>query len=297
MVSVITPAYNQAGWLPDCLKSVASQTYKPVEHIVVDDGSTDHTSLILRGAPASVRSFRQENAGQSAALNRALREAKGEIIGWLNSDDAFFDVRAVESAVAIFERHPDVDIVYGHAALVNSEGLILQLIWMPPFSSKLLRFANFIAQPATFVRREALADSIVDEAYRYAMDRDLWLRLLPAHRFKRLNAIVGIDRHHSARKGIARPDLVANDIIRLLGDHHVNAEFRYKQLHRLFNIARRLIGVSLIPRADHTQLAFTGVRDGDARLLLRQVAVPRRAMPEGSPRQDLDSATRGDGKP
>ena len=171
LVSVITPAYNQAAWLPDCLLSVANQTYQHIEHIVVDDGSTDDTPSILERAAGSVRRIRQENAGQSAAINRAFRNARGEIVGWLNSDDAFFDVRAVEKAVATFQKYPRADVVYGHAALVNAEGLLLQLVWAPPFNGKLLRFTNFIVQPAAFVRRSAVGDRIVSESYDFSMDR------------------------------------------------------------------------------------------------------------------------------
>jgi glycosyltransferase involved in cell wall biosynthesis len=283
LVSVITPAYNQAAWLPDCLLSVANQTYKQIEHIVVDDGSTDETPSILERAAGLVRWTRQENAGQSAAINRALGNARGEIVGWLNSDDAFFDVMAVERAVATFEKYPHVDVVYGHAAVVNAEGLILQLLWAPPFNAKLLRFTNFIVQPAAFVRRSAVGDHIVSEDYDYSMDRDLWLRLLPSHNFKRVHAIIGIDRHHSSRKGEARPDLVAADRARIIVEHGLRDELRYQWLRKMWNILRRFVGVALLPESMRVRLAFAGTRDPAVNLLWRQVAVPRHDMPPGLP--------------
>lgn len=283
LVTIVTPAYNQAAWLPDCLLSVTNQTYKQIEHIVVDDGSTDETPLILERAAGFVRWIHQENAGQSAAINRALGNARGEIVGWLNSDDAFFDVRAVERAVATFEKYPQVDVVYGHAAVVNAEGLVLHLLWAPPFNAKLLRFTNFIVQPAAFVRRSAVGDHIVSEDYAYSMDRDLWLRLLPGHNFKRVRAIIGIDRHHSSRKGIARPDLVASDHARLIVDHGLHGELRYQRLSKMLTILRRFVGVALLPESMRVRLAFAGARDSAVNLLWRQVAVPRHAMPAGLP--------------
>lgn len=282
LVSVITPAYNQAAWLPDCLLSVANQTYKQIEHIVVDDGSTDETSLILDRAASPVRCIHQENAGQSTAINRALGAARGEIVGWLNSDDAFFDARAVERAVATFEKYPHVDVVYGHAAVVNAEGLLLQLLWAPPFNAKLMRFTNFIVQPAAFVRRSAVGDQIVSEDYDYSMDRDLWLRLLPNHNFKRVRTIIGIDRHHSSRKGEARPDLVIADRARIFVEHGLRDD-RYQWLRQMWNILRRLVGVALLPESMRVRLAFAGTRDSAVNLLWRQVAVPRHAMPPGLP--------------
>jgi glycosyltransferase involved in cell wall biosynthesis len=231
-----------------------------------------------------VRWIRQENAGQSAAINRALGNARGEIVGWLNSDDAFFDVRAVERVVATFEKYPHADVVYGHSALVNAKGLILQLIWAPPFNGRLLRFTNFIVQPAAFVRRSVVGDHIVSEDYDYSMDTDLWLRLLPSHNFKRVGAIIGIDRHHSSRKGVARPDLVAADRARLIAAHGLhNDELRYWWMRKIWNIVCRFVGVTLIPASMRARLAFAGTRGSPVNLLWRQVAVPRHAMPPGLP--------------
>lgn len=283
LVSVITPAYNQGVWLPDCLGSVVHQTYRPIEHIVVDDGSTDGTDALRDNASELVRWIRQNNAGQSAALNRAFREASGDIVGWLNSDDAFFDSTAVQRVVETFERHPEVDVVYGHAALVNSEGLILQLMWAPPFDPRVFRFVNFIVQPAAFVRRAALGDRIVDESFDYSMDHDLWLRLLPDHSFKRIHCIAGVDRHHAARKGIARQDLVKADAKKLVEAHGVDGLVRHVWLHRLFNFGRRVTGLTLIPLSLRTQLAFAGTRDSAINLVFRQIAVRRARMPAGRP--------------
>lgn len=283
LVSVITPAFNQAVWLPDCLGSVANQTYRPIQHIVVDDGSTDGTDGLRDSASELVQWIRQDNAGQSAALNRAFREGRGDIIGWLNSDDAFFDSAAVQRAVDAFEKHPEVDVVYGHAALVNSEGLILQLMWTPPFDPRVFRFVNFIVQPAAFVRRTALGDRIVDEEFDYAMDHDLWLRLLPDHRFKRIRCISGVDRHHVDRKGIARQDLVKADTQKLVEVHGVGGLVRHGWLHKLFNLGRRVMGLTLIPLSLRTQLAFAGARDSTSNLIFRQIARRRAAMPTGRP--------------
>ena len=86
--SVVTCCYNQGQFLPDCFAAVAAQRYPQVEHIVVDDGSTDDTRAICARYP-HVRYIHQANAGQSAALNRGFAEATGDIIAWVNSDDYF----------------------------------------------------------------------------------------------------------------------------------------------------------------------------------------------------------------
>ena len=85
MFSVVTCCYNQGEYLGYNIESVLAQDYSGYEHIVVDDGSTDTTRQVCERYE-HVKYIYQENAGQSAALNRGLGEARGEIIAWLNSD-------------------------------------------------------------------------------------------------------------------------------------------------------------------------------------------------------------------
>lgn len=93
LVSVIIPAYNRAGFIAAALDSVLGQTYRPIECLVVDDGSTDDTGRVVAewggelDAQFSLRCFRQENRGAAAARNRGLRESRGEFVNFLDSDD------------------------------------------------------------------------------------------------------------------------------------------------------------------------------------------------------------------
>ena len=280
LVSILTPSYNQARWLPDNLRSVACQSYPRIEQIVMDGGSTDGSPDILRHAGESVRWRSEPDRGQSHALNKAFAESKGELIGWLNSDDAYFGPDAVASVVELFERRPEIDVVYGHAALVNADGLILHMIWAPPFSYRLLRLHNFIIQPTAFVRRTALDAVVADEAYDSAMDRELWLRLGSDHGFARLDKVLAIDRHHLSRKTVAQPDLGRADTERLAAAYGVPHGRLAWARRKAAIIAFRLAGVRLLSAADGP-LAFDGIRDGRRRLVLRQMLARRAAMPAG----------------
>lgn len=203
LVSVLTPSFNQSAWLPDNLRSVATQTHLPIEHIVMDGGSTDGSVEILERESRPGLIWRSEqDSGQSHALNKAFSESQGEIIGWLNSDDAYCDRRTVEWMVAIFQRHPEVDVAYGYALLVDEVNTVLQVIGSPSFSRRLLLAVNYIYQPTVFVRRRALEaePTFVRQDLRYVMDRDLWLRLSTQRRFYRLARPVAIDRHQRYRK-------------------------------------------------------------------------------------------------
>lgn len=281
LVSILTPSFNQARWLADNLNSVAVQTYPYIEHVVVDGGSTDGTLEVLRGAAHRLLWRSEPDRGQSHALNKAFADSQGEIIGWLNSDDAYFSPTAVEEAVRLLNRSPDINVVYGHAALVDAEGLILQMLWAPPFSYELLKLVNFIIQPTAFIRRSALKGGFLDETYHYAMDRELWLRLGRKHRFGRLNSVLAIDRHQKARKSIAGRDAAYADSLRLDHQHSIPRGRWSKARGRALTSAFRVAGLSLVPAAMGTSLAFNGRVDHPLRLLLRQALTPRGAMPTG----------------
>jgi glycosyltransferase involved in cell wall biosynthesis len=86
-VTVVLPTYQRASWLPATVESILRQTHPPLEVLIVDDGSTDDTAEVCRSFPEPVRYLRQENAGVSAARNRAIAEARGEWIALADSDD------------------------------------------------------------------------------------------------------------------------------------------------------------------------------------------------------------------
>ncbi len=278
LVSVLTPSFNQGRWLADNLGSVACQTHRNVEQIVMDGGSSDETLGILASAPPHVRWHSEPDRGQSHALNKAFSQAEGDIIGWLNSDDAYFSPDVLTTVVDCFERHPEADIVYGHAALVNADGLILQMIWVPNFSQALFRLLNYIYQPAVFIRRSALDETIVDESYDSSMDRELWLRLGREHRFQRVNKVLAIDRHYPARKSNAQPGLAEAEGERLAEAYGRPRGPWVSGQRAAAKLLIRILGVRALSEADD-ELAFAGRYDGYFRLLRRQLTMRRAAMP------------------
>jgi glycosyltransferase involved in cell wall biosynthesis len=284
LVSILTPSFNQGRWLADNLRSVAIQSYRRVEHIVMDAGSGDDSLETLRTFADERLVWKSEpDNGQSEAINKAFAISTGEIIGWLNSDDAYFDDSVIASVVALMKNRPDIDVVYGHAALVNGDGLILQMMWAPPYNYQLLRRINFIAQPAAYIRRSAIAGPmLVDESYDYTMDRELWLRLGRNHRFARLDRVLAIDRHHLSRKSYVNRDVGLRDTERLADLYAVP---RWHRLHRveqkLFKVIFRFAGVTLLPYAFGRALGFSGTVDSLPKLLLRQLVRRRAEMPLG----------------
>jgi glycosyltransferase involved in cell wall biosynthesis len=282
-VSVLTPSFNQARWLTDNLNSVSAQTYRNLEHIVMDGGSGDGSATILaQHADHRLSWLSEPDEGQSHALNKAFEQSTGEIIGWLNSDDAYFSRGVVEQVVELFETDPRVGVIYGHAALVNASGLLLHVLWAPPFRAGLLRTLNFISQPTVFVRRRAITRPFfVDPECDYMMDRELWLHLASRTRFLRLDRIVAVDRHHRAKKSYTRLDLAAHDEALIRDRYALPKRSQSRVLRRTLKFGMRLAGMTKVREAswgaDAMGMGPTPIMD----LAFRQVAQFRRAMPSG----------------
>jgi len=281
LVSILTPSFNQAAWLGDNLRSVACQTYAPIEHVVMDGGSTDGSVDILKAAGDSVRWKSESDKGQADAINKAFRESAGDIIGWINSDDAYFDCRVVEDIVAYFLAHPDVDVVYGHCLQITSEGGAIQVLWAPLFDAELQKAVNLQSQPPTFIRRSALTDPMLDTSFHFAMDYELWLRLASSgHRFGRIDRILAVDRQQPERKSSTIKDVHASDLERLDDMYQLHLGREYEPARSMFYRSQRIMGAFLIPSIHADEVAFTPSANLKAGLWRRQVASRRSTWPE-----------------
>lgn len=122
-VSVVIPTYNRAEWLPASVGSVLAQTVKPLEILIVDDGSTDNTQEVCAGFPAPVRYLRQENAGVSSARNLGMSEAKGDYVALLDSDDLWVP-RKLEIQLAFHRSFPEIRWSATEAHTIDPEGRV-----------------------------------------------------------------------------------------------------------------------------------------------------------------------------
>jgi glycosyltransferase involved in cell wall biosynthesis len=178
LVSVITPCLNARDWLERCLDSVAAQTYPHVEHIVVDGASTDGTVELLRSR--EVRFISEPDSGQTNAINKGFRLARGDVLGWLNADDALRP-DAVERVANAFRENPSAGWTYGRCRVERDGESELSLPPPRHIRRTTLEFGNLLTQPGFFLTRWAL-DKVggLDESFDLAMDYDLWLRLADA---------------------------------------------------------------------------------------------------------------------
>lgn len=124
VVSIIIPTYNYGIYLPTAIESCLNQTYKPIEIIIVDDGSTDNTKDIVKKFNDSIIYFCQKNSGVSAARNRGLDLAKGDYLAFLDSDD-YLTNDSIQIKMEIFQKYPDIGIVFSstYSKTFGQEGL------------------------------------------------------------------------------------------------------------------------------------------------------------------------------
>lgn len=195
-ISIVTPSLNQGAYIEECIRSVKDQLGSGDEHIVVDGGSNDGTVAILGRYP-HIRWISEPDKGQADALNKGFRMASGEIIGWLNSDDAYLG-HCLNTIRAFFEKNPRVAMTYGYVYVVDAESRPIRKRFSPDFDFGLLvRRGECYAQPTFFLRRSILASvGYLDPAHRYGMDYDLILRLGRHGMVKKLPKCLGMFRMH-----------------------------------------------------------------------------------------------------
>jgi glycosyltransferase involved in cell wall biosynthesis len=176
-VSVVMPSYNQARFIKESIDSVLTQDYTAIDLHVMDGGSADGTVDILASYGDRITFVSQRDRGQSDAINQGLRCVHGDIVCWLNSDD-LFTPNAIRNVVRAFDRHPDLDFVYGRGWNIDERGRILEDSSVLPFNLwRLIHQRNFIQQPSCFFRSSLLAKvGPVNEDLHYVMDWDLWIR-------------------------------------------------------------------------------------------------------------------------
>ncbi|MDD5680055.1 MAG: glycosyltransferase [Candidatus Omnitrophica bacterium] len=119
-ISVIIPTYNRANYICNAIDSVLAQTYKDFEIIVVDDGSTDNTKEILRQYDDKIRYFYQDNRGVSVSRNKGMREANGEYVAFLDSDDIWMPNK-LERQISYMDSNPDIGLTYSFARYYSKD--------------------------------------------------------------------------------------------------------------------------------------------------------------------------------
>ncbi|MFN3213089.1 MAG: glycosyltransferase family 2 protein [Henriciella sp.] len=185
LVSIAMPSFNQAQYIEASIESVFGQSYSNVELIISDGGSTDETPDILARIGAknpNLRWVSEPDAGPADAIFKSFSKARGEIIGWLNSDDLYAD-GAIARIVEAFQSQPDWLMCYGRGEHVDETGASIAPYptQKPDVGLKGFEGGSFICQPTVFLKTSALTlIGDLDRDLKTAFDYDYWIRAFRA---------------------------------------------------------------------------------------------------------------------
>lgn len=178
--SIITPSFNQAKFIRDCIESVRAQEGVQTEHIIIDACSSDETVAVLKSHP-HLRWVSEPDKGQTDAINKGFCKATGDWLMWLNADD-YLKPGALAKVRQFAEAHPEADVIYGNCDFVNEQGQIVRRKRESDFDFNMLLFYGcYIPSTATFYRRQLIDKGfLLDDSYKVCMDYEYYLRLAHA---------------------------------------------------------------------------------------------------------------------
>lgn len=203
-ISIVTPSYNQAAYLEETLRSVASQREYVHEYFVFDGGSDDGSLDIIKRYSNWIDHWVSEkDNGQGDAIRRGFEKATGDVLYWLNSDDVLVP-GALKRIHELFDLLPDIDVLTGYAACIDEHSRIISMRRGPHDSPTWLRFGYMRPRQATcFFRRTAYeAAGGIDPAFHCVLDTELWYRLMETtDQWGHTGAFMAAFRLHSEMKG------------------------------------------------------------------------------------------------
>ena len=209
VISVVTPSYNQGRFIGRTVESVLGQRGDfDLDYFVADGGSTDGTLDVLKCHEGRLRFVSEKDAGPVDALRKGFRATRGEIVGWLNSDD-LYEPGALQRVKDAFDRNPAALWLCGRCRIIDECDREIRRpitayknFWLKRHSLRKLLVLNYISQPAVFLRR-AVLDEIgpPEPGYKLAFDYAWWLRIAAKHPPVILNEYLSAFRAYGASLG------------------------------------------------------------------------------------------------
>jgi len=201
-ISIVTPSSNQGQFIAEAIQSVLDQGHQNVEHIIVDNCSNDETLKVLARYP-HLKVICEKDRGQSDALNKGFKIAKGDIIGWLNADDLYLP-GCFDHMLKAFSTHPSYDLVYGDYCFVDVQGRLIQIRKELDFDLFMLKYLHvlYIPTTTTFFNRKIFDEgNFLNIDYQYAMDYEFFVRIAQrGYKFGHIPQLMANFRWHKDAK-------------------------------------------------------------------------------------------------
>lgn len=244
--TIVTPSFNQDRYLAKTIDSIWRQRGDfTIQHIIADGGSTDMSWPIIQKYKSDLQlkkirplcrkleviSWSRSDRGQTFALKRAFRQASGDIVSWLNSDDLWASPSTLNLVKMTLASKP-IDVLLGNAAAINEKGRRLQYpiysvnkISQGPIRLPMLRQIfrlPIFSQPATFFRFQSFKHLNLDTSLNYTMDWDLLIQALRQKlKFYKINRLIALERIHPEAKTTKNQQAMYKEMARLYRKHHL----------------------------------------------------------------------------
>jgi glycosyltransferase involved in cell wall biosynthesis len=243
-ITIVTPSFNQGSYLERCIQSVINQDYPNLEFIILDGGSLDNSVDIIKKYERYLTYWQsQADGGQATAIKEGFNRGKGEIYGWLNSDDIFCKNSLFKVAQA-FNEHKEIGLLYGKSFLVNEKGQFLKaLIPEQVDLKKLIYSASSIFQGSTFFSRKAYCDAGgINESYIFSMEYELFYKIAQSSKILYLPEFLACYRIHPLSKGQTISSIGTEELSCILEENfQIRLDsVKYKILNFYFQNRRRL---------------------------------------------------------
>ena len=249
-ISIITVVWNNVKTISETLNSVKSQKYKNIEHIVIDGGSTDGTLSLLKSRKDQLSALISEpDEGIYHAMNKGINLAKGEVIGFLNSDDFYYDNYVISKIAREFVKDPYLEASYSDLIYVDqiNTSKIIRYFKSSKFKQGLFLKGWCPPHPTFFVRKSVYERfGKFDLSYKIASDVDLMIRFLEKYKIKSLytpNVWVKMRMGGITNKNLRNIWLQNKEILNSLQRNDLSANplkfFFYKIVSRSFQFFKR----------------------------------------------------------
>lgn len=240
-LSIVTPSFNQAEYLERTIRSILDQNYPNLEFFIVDGGSTDGSIEIIRKYSDRITWWVSErDDGQVAAINKGLKRATGDWIGWQNSDDLYYP-GAFDNFAKMAIKNPKADLIIGDIILIDeNDRRIREMLYVTPTYNSLVAEGMVLANQAAFWRRSLHRDlGFLNEKYQYSFDYEWFLRVASRSKSVHSRFFWGGFRLHNDTKSNLNAEAFSRENKAILANANFSLlkKFFYKLRRSLFLLA------------------------------------------------------------